>query len=125
MRLFALTALTMIAFAANSVLNRLALEGGDIGGDTGPASFAAIRLLSGALMLVGLVIWRDKGPAQLRDGLSWKGPAMLALYVLGFSFAYVTLDAGVGALILFGGVQITMFAGAVWTREVKIGRAHV
>lgn len=113
MRLFFLTALTMIAFAANSVLNRLALETGDMG----PASFAAIRLTSGALMLAALVLWRDKGVTALRNGISWRGPAMLALYVLGFSFAYVTLDAGVGALILFGGVQITMFAGAVLAGE--------
>lgn len=113
MRLIALTTLTMIAFAANSVLNRLALEGGDMG----PASFAAIRLLSGAAMLVALVLARRGGLAQLYSRIDWTGPLTLALYVLGFSFAYVTLDAGVGALILFGGVQITMFAGAVLARE--------
>ena len=113
MQLIALTTLTMIAFAANSVLNRLALEAGD----TGPASFAAIRLVSGALMLAGLVVWRDRGLSGLRDRVGWVGPVTLALYVLGFSFAYVTLDAGVGALILFGAVQITMFAGAVMSRE--------
>jgi drug/metabolite transporter (DMT)-like permease len=113
MRLFALTLLTMVAFAANSVLNRLALEAGD----TGPASFAAIRLISGVVMLAGLVVWRDKGTSVMRGAVSWQGPASLALYVLGFSFAYVTLDAGVGALILFGGVQITMFTGALIARE--------
>lgn len=113
MRLFALTALTMFAFAANSVLNRLALEAGD----TGPASFAAVRLMSGALMLALLLMWRDKGMSLAPRGIGWQGPLTLALYVLGFSFAYVTLDAGVGALILFGGVQITMFAGAVAARE--------
>jgi drug/metabolite transporter (DMT)-like permease len=113
MRLFLLTALTMIAFAANSVLNRLALEAGDMG----PASFAAIRLLSGALMLVALVALRNGGLSKMRGRIDWSGPATLALYMLGFSFAYVTLDAGIGALILFGGVQITMFAGAVVARE--------
>lgn len=117
MRLFVLTTLTMIAFAANSVLNRLALEGGDMG----PASFAAIRLLSGAGMLAALVLMQRQGRGEWSRfngaGFDWAGPATLALYVLGFSFAYVTLDAGVGALILFGGVQITMFAGAVLTRE--------
>jgi drug/metabolite transporter (DMT)-like permease len=113
MRLIALTSLTMIAFAANSVLNRLALETGDIG----PSSFATIRLLSGALMLVALVVARDKRLLHAWAGFNWTGPLTLALYVLGFSFAYVTLDAGVGALILFGGVQITMFAGALMTRE--------
>jgi len=113
MRLVALTVLTMVAFAANSVLNRLALETGD----TGPASFAAIRLVSGVVMLAGLVLWRDKGTAVMRGAVGWQGPASLALYVLGFSFAYVMLDAGVGALILFGGVQITMFTGALLARE--------
>ena len=110
MRLLLLTALTMVAFAANSVLNRLALEGGA----AGPASFAAIRLVAGAAMLALLAGWRS-------GGLRWRtgagGPAALALYVLGFSFAYVTLQTGVGALILFGGVQVTMFAGAVLGRE--------
>ncbi|MEZ5715788.1 MAG: DMT family transporter [Paracoccaceae bacterium] len=110
MRLGLLTALTMVAFAANSILNRLALEGGG----TGPASFAAIRLAAGAAMLAALVALRGGRPAW-RAGLG--GPAALALYVLGFSFAYVSLPAGIGALILFGGVQVTMFAGAVLTRE--------
>jgi drug/metabolite transporter (DMT)-like permease len=113
MRLLALTALTMTAFAANSVLNRMALE--DTG--TGPASFALVRLLSGAVMLVGLVLWRRGGVAALRGPVRAVGPLTLALYILGFSFAYVTLDAGVGALILFGGVQVTMFAGAVVSGE--------
>ena len=113
MRLFALTALTMVAFAANSVLNRLALAPGDMG----PASFAAIRLVSGALMLGLLAAWQGGGLKGSRRGFALGGPLTLAIYVLGFSFAYVTLDAGVGALILFGGVQITMFFGAVVSRE--------
>ena len=114
MRLFLLTALTMTAFAANSVLNRMAL----VEDGMGPASFAAIRLVSGALALAALVVLRREGrglrlvaPGRVTGTLS------LALYVLGFSFAYVTLDAGLGALILFGGVQVTMFAGAVLARE--------
>ena len=112
MRLFLLTALTMTAFAANSVLTRLALTGTALG----PGNFAAIRLASGAVMLMALVALRPRAaPLPLRARLP--GAAMLALYVLGFSFAYVTLDAGVGALLLFGGVQITMFAGALVLRE--------
>ncbi|MCF6234440.1 MAG: DMT family transporter [Rhodobacteraceae bacterium] len=103
----------MVAFAANSVLNRLALAAGDMG----PLSFATIRLISGAIMLVALVAWRDKGIQKLRRKIVFDGPLTLLLYVLGFSLAYVTLDAGVGALILFGGVQVTMFAGAVLARE--------
>ncbi|MDU8927251.1 DMT family transporter [Alisedimentitalea sp. MJ-SS2] len=113
MRLFLLTTLTMVAFAANSVLNRLALDGGE----TGPASFALIRLVAGAVMLMALVARRQGGLAPVARWPGRAGPGMLALYVLGFSFAYVTLGAGVGALILFGGVQVTMFAGAVLARE--------
>lgn len=107
MRLALLTALTMVAFAANSILNRLALADGA----AGPADFAALRLVSGAVMLCMLVALRD--PARLRGSASLRGAASLATYMLGFSFAYISLDAGVGALILFGGVQITMFAGAL------------
>lgn len=112
MRLFMMTTLTMIAFAANSVLNRLALADGGMG----PASFALIRLGAGALALVVLcALMQGRFSAKGRQRVA--GTASLALYGLGFSFAYVTLDAGVGALILFGGVQITMFAGAVLSRE--------
>ncbi len=106
MRVFLLSALTMVAFAANSVLNRLALDAGE----AGPASFAAIRLISGAVMLALLVAARGGG---VKWRVGWAGPAALVLYMLGFSFAYVSLPAGVGALILFGGVQVTMFAGAL------------
>lgn len=115
MRLFLLTSLTMLAFAANSLLNRMALEDGT----TGPAAFAAIRLVSGAVCLWLIVLMRNGGPRPV-----WHagGAASLALYVLGFSFAYVTLPAGVGALILFGGVQITMFAGALILRETVPAR---
>lgn len=108
LRIFLLVTLTMIAFAANSVLNRAAL----IGDGNGPAAFAALRLLSGALCLAGLIFFRQSG-MRLFTPDRWIGTGSLALYMLGFSFAYVALDAGVGALILFGGVQITMFAGAV------------
>ncbi len=109
MRLILLTCLTMIAFAANSVLNRLAL----VDPGMGPAAFGAIRLGSGAVALM-LMVWLRQG-SRLRPTVV--GTGSLALYVIGFSFAYVTLDAGAGALILFGGVQVTMFAGAVAARE--------
>lgn len=119
MRLILLTTLTMIAFAANSVLNRLAL----VDGVMGPAGFALTRLMAGAVVLTALKYARDKTQApQMRrprkPGLAGAvGAGSLALYVLGFSFAYVSLPAGVGALILFGGVQVTMFTGAVFLRE--------
>ena len=110
MRLIILVSITMLAFAANSILNRMALTESE----AGAASFAALRLLSGALMLVALV--------QMRGQAHWRltnvaGPLSLLAYVIGFSFAYLSLDAGLGALILFGGVQITMFAGALLRGE--------
>jgi drug/metabolite transporter (DMT)-like permease len=111
-RLFLLITVTMIAFAANSILNRAALAEGE----AGPASFAAIRTLSGALCLFTLVYFRQ-GMPQIFAPKRWIGTGALTLYMLGFSFAYIALDAGTGALILFGGTQITMFAGALIAGE--------
>lgn len=108
-QLILLTVLTMVAFAANSLLNRAAL----LDGETGPAAFAALRMISGAVCLSTLVVLRRGGDGQTADTNRWPGAAALALYMLGFSFAYVALDAGVGALILFGVVQVTMFAGGI------------
>ncbi len=111
MRLVLLVTLTMVAFAANSVLNRLALETGS----AGPAAYAAIRLMAGALTLCMLVAMRGRAASFWPS--SAVGPTSLLVYVLGFSFAYVTLDAGAGALFLFGGVQVTMFVSAVLSKE--------
>ena len=103
-RLFLLTALVMTAFAANSLLNRAALADGLI--DALP--FALIRVVAGAVVLALLVReWPRAGRAQ------WGAAAALTAYLVGFSLAYVALDAGIGALILFGLVQVTMLAGAV------------
>ncbi len=112
MKLFALTTVAMIAFAANSVLNRLALAEGAID----PASFAVIRVISGAVMLSILVLASKRDFDMLRGGRVWPVLSLVA-YLVGFSFAYVSLATGAGALILFGGVQVTMFAGAVITRD--------
>jgi len=116
MRLLLLTTLAMTAFAANSVLNRLAVGGALIGA----IDFALLRLAAGAAVLAALVALRYRA----RGGMVWPGAAGrlvgvagLLLYLFGFSLAYLQLDAGVGALILFGVVQITMFAGALWWRE--------
>ncbi|WP_249138964.1 DMT family transporter [Actibacterium sp. MT2.3-13A] len=107
-----MTALTMVAFAANSILNRAALAEGAIG----PGSFAALRLASGAVMLGLLLALRDR--RLPRPGAPNLGAvAGLAGYMLGFSYAYVALDAGLGALILFGGVQMTMFLGVLAAGE--------
>ena len=98
---YALTALAMVAFAANSVLNRLALQTTSVDA----ATFTAVRLLSGALIL-GLV-----GLARAKPVLaagSWPSAAALFVYAAAFSFAYTVLGAGTGALLLFGVVQLTM-----------------
>jgi drug/metabolite transporter (DMT)-like permease len=120
MRLFLLTALTMTAFAANSVLNRMALAGGSIDA----ASFGTIRLIAGAAMLGGLCLVLRGG---LRLGGAGRAMGVLALlvYMYGFSAAYTALDAGLGALILFGVVQITMFAGGLIAGEATPPRRWI
>jgi drug/metabolite transporter (DMT)-like permease len=98
------TALALIAFAANSVLCRLALRQDAID----PATFSTIRFASGAAMLLAMTGVRKP---LARTG-SWTSSAVLALYAIPFAFAYVRLSAGTGALILFGAVQLTMLMGA-------------
>ena len=112
MRLFLLSFLTMLAFAANSVLNRAAV--GTIGMD--PLEFGAIRLTSGAVAL-GILILLTKRGFAIGDLGRLFGVGGLLVYIFGFTLAYQRLDAGLGALILFGVVQITMFGGAVVIRE--------
>jgi len=113
----AFTAAAMLAFAANSLLCRLALQAGGID----PASFGAIRIASGALALLLIVRWRA-GPAREARG-DWISAAMLFAYVAFFSFAYVGLAAGTGALILFGAVQLTMFGSALRAGERFVPQA--
>ena len=103
----AFTAAAMLAFAANSLLCRLALARGGID----PASFGAIRVASGALALALIARWRAGHDTSVRG--DWMSAAMLFAYVAFFSFAYVGLAAGSGALILFGAVQLTMFGAAL------------
>ncbi|WP_299865450.1 DMT family transporter [uncultured Roseobacter sp.] len=110
MRLFLLTSLTMIAFAANSVLTRMAVDGGHID----PNSFAIIRVLGGVVVLCAITTLKG-GKLQLLQRGRVAGAISLAAYMAGFSLAYLTLDAGLGALILFGVVQISMFAHAAMT----------
>ncbi len=100
----ALTALTMVAFAANSLLCRMALGERVIDA----ASFTTVRLASGALMLWLIVHFRGEADSR-RHTNDWLAATMLFLYAVNFSFAYITLSAGTGALILFGVVQLTMF----------------
>lgn len=108
MRLFCLVCLTMIAFAANSILSRMAIGSGHV--DAG--SFGLLRLASGAAVL--MVLCRMQGVAARQDlRTSLKGGAALTLYIAGFSLAYQQLDAGLGALVLFGVVQMSMFVWGV------------
>ncbi|MEO0449368.1 MAG: DMT family transporter [Pseudomonadota bacterium] len=108
-RLFALTALAMIAFAANSVLGRLGLIATDIGAGT----FAIIRLISGALVLVAICRLQSRPLSG-----SWSGGLMLLIYAGFFSYAYLALAAGMGAIILFAMVQITMLGWGLARGEV-------
>lgn len=101
LRLIALTTLTMVAFAANSVLCRMALK--ETGIDA--ASFTSLRLLSGAVMLWLLLHLQRQAP--LRHG-NWYSALALFFYAAAFSFAYRTINTGAGALMLFGAVQATM-----------------
>ena len=110
------TGLALIAFASNSVICRLAL----ITGSIDPAGFSIIRLLSGALVLT-LITSIVKDEKLVSDSGNWLSACTLFLYVITFSFAYVTLSACTGALILFGSVQGTMIlTGLVQDERPKI-----
>jgi drug/metabolite transporter (DMT)-like permease len=102
-----MTACAMMAFAANSLLCRLALAPHLIDA----ASFATVRVASGALTLCLIVLIRRK--PRDRTTADWRTAAMLFTYMAFFSFAYLSLSAGTGALILFGAVQLTMFLVAL------------
>ena len=104
------TAVAMMAFAANSLLCRVALRGAHIDA----ASFTLIRLASGALVL--WLIVRLRGGTARKHG-SWLSAFALFSYAAGFSFAYLTLPASAGALLLFGAVQATMIGYGLWRGE--------
>lgn len=103
-----LTTTALIAFAANSVLCRLALRGHTIDA----ASFSTVRLASGALVLT-LLLGLRRTPATLHQRGSWPSALALFGYAIPFSFAYLTLGTGTGALILFGAVQLSMLAATL------------
>ncbi len=105
------TALALVGFAANSLLCRAALAGGEAR-SIDAASFTLVRLASGALVLALLVRVRA-GPGGGRGHGSWAGALALFAYAAGFSLAYVRIGAGVGALLLFGCVQLTMLAAGL------------
>ena len=104
-----LTTLAMMAFAANSVLNRIALAEGAADALT----YTGVRLASGAVMLVLILAWRG-GLARLGQmGGSIGGATALFVYAIAFSFAYLELAAGTGALLLFATVQLGMLGWAI------------
>lgn len=105
-----LTLLAMLAFAGNSILCRLALKHTSIDA----ASFTAIRLIAGAFSL--WLILRLRGGSSKNEG-NWGSALALFVYAAGFSFAYISLSAATGALLLFGSVQATMIGIALWRGE--------
>lgn len=104
------TLMAMIAFAANSLLCRMAL----VETETSPGMFTAVRLLSGAITL--FVITRLLRVPSVKAG-SWRGALALFTYAAAFSFAYVSMSTGTGALLLFGSVQITMICAGLLAGE--------
>lgn len=109
-RVIVLTAFAMLAFAGNSILCRLALKNGSIDA----ASFTSIRLLSGALVL-WLIVLLHRRSARVQG--NWWSALALFVYAAGFSFAYLSLPAALGALLLFGAVQATMIGYGIWSGE--------
>ncbi len=110
LRIAALTSLAMLAFAGNSILCRIALK--DTGIDA--ASFTTIRLASGAAVLwaITMFLGRDR-----QGSGNWLSALALFTYAAGFSFAYISLTAATGALMLFGAVQVTMIGYGLWAGE--------
>lgn len=110
LRIIALVSLAMVAFASNSLLCRVALKQTGID----PASFTTIRLASGAVMLWLIVLVRKGSIARYGN---WLSALALFVYAAGFSFAYVSIPASTGALLLFGAVQATMIGYGLWKGE--------
>ena len=113
-RITVLTLLAMMAFAGNSLLCRLALKHTAIDA----ASFTAVRLMSASLVLCLLAGgWRANWQSAWQSGGNWPSAVALFAYAAGFSFAYISLPAATGALLLFGSVQATMIGYGVWGGE--------
>lgn len=109
-RLALLTLAAMLAFAANSLLCRMALQRTSID----PASFTAVRLAAGATVLA---LWAGSRKRAPERAGSWASAFALFVYAAAFSFAYVSLPTGTGALLLFGTVQVTMIGRGLWRGE--------
>jgi drug/metabolite transporter (DMT)-like permease len=107
-RLLTLTVLAVLAFTANPLLARLAL----VTSEMDALGYTGVRLASGALVLWALLFWRD-GRAPRTVGGTWAGAAALFGYAILFSIAFLLIGAAVGALILFGAVQIAILSWAI------------
>lgn len=105
MRILLITVLSLIAFAGNSILCRIALGQGQIDA----ASFTSIRLFSGAITLFILYALFHKNKQTASKG-SWLGAVYLFIYAITFSYAYISLETAIGALVLFSSVQFSMLA---------------
>lgn len=121
LKLIFLTTLTMVAFAANSILCRLALV--DSAND--PLSFTLIRLLSGAFILSFIFIRSQRFEPLRLNKITFLAPAALFSYALFFSLSYVQIDAGTGALILFACVQLTMMLAAFLSGQKMNSREKI
>jgi drug/metabolite transporter (DMT)-like permease len=110
-RTLVLTGIAMLALAANPLLCRMALGAGHIDA----ASFTGIRVIAGAAMLKLLVTWTRRGGD--RKPVDWRAVVTLFGYMIFFSFAYLSISVGTGALILFGAVLLTMFTVALQSGE--------
>ena len=107
-RLITWVSLAMLAFAGNSLLCRMALKHTSID----PTSFTLVRLVSGAIMLL-LVVRLKRGVVTPANSGNWWSAAALFAYAACFSWAYVSMSAATGALLLFGAVQATMIGYGV------------
>lgn len=111
-KIVALTAFALTAFAFNSILCRMALATGEIDA----ASFTVIRLVSGTVTLAALLLATGKTRSITENG-NWASAFFLFAYAIAFSFAYLGMTTGTGALILFGSVQLTMFGVSLFRGE--------
>ncbi|HEU4723722.1 MAG TPA: DMT family transporter [Candidatus Eisenbacteria bacterium] len=117
-RIALLTALAMVAFAGNSILCRVALRQTTIDA----ATFTSVRILAGAVALAIVVRLRH---GSLASAGNWGSAIALFVYAAGFSFAYLSLSAGTGALLLFGAVQMTMIVIGLRSGERLHGRQWI
>jgi drug/metabolite transporter (DMT)-like permease len=118
LRVAVLTGVTLVAFAANSLLCRMALAPDLVD----PVAFTVIRLGSGVAVLVPLAAMIGEPRPDRRPAGSWWSGLALFVYAMAFSLAYVSLETGTGALILFSSVQATMIGAGLWQGERPTAR---